>query len=139
MIQWALFMNGLLRRDCRSFQAHVMPGEPPGRTVTVPILCFWPEAHGNVVSDVAIPHIPQGLVDLLPVPLIDQPALLPVVAHHFTALAHLPRRCLSPPGKAMMCRSHVLAYALSEQSDTVTNSCCDNTMPLFARRSARQE
>ena len=93
-------MNGLLRRNCRSFQAFVMPGKPSGRAVTVPILCFRPVANGNVVGDVSVPHVPQGLVDLLPVPLINQPALLPVVAHHLTAPAHLPRRCLSPPGEA---------------------------------------
>lgn len=76
-----------------------MPGEASGQAVTVPIFCFRPLAHGNVVRDVAVPQVPQGLVDLLPVPLIDQPALLPVVAHHLTALAHLSRRCLPPLGK----------------------------------------
>ena len=97
MIQCALFMDGLLRRNCRSFQAFVMPGEPSGRAVTVPILCFRPVAYKNVVGDVAVPHISQGSVDLLPMPLIKvlswavlqiNPAMFEIHA------SHLLSRCL---------------------------------------------
>ncbi len=77
-----------------------MPGESSGWAVTVSVRCLGPEAHGNVVGNAAVPHVPQGLVNLPPVPLIEQSALLPVVAHHFTELAHLLGRRLSPLGKA---------------------------------------